>query len=102
MEHTILSRVGLLRTQSETEQDKTLNTSVAKTTSEPTDFVLVTQISQNSMQHFNQHSLSLKVRVVIRSYLHAEQTKTYCIYNVARYTTMADPSRFVIKDSVSL
>ena len=34
------------------------------------------------MHQFNQHSLSLKVRVVIRSYLHAEQTKTYCIYNV--------------------
>jgi len=34
------------------------------------------------MHHFNQHSLILKEGVVIRSYLHAEQTKTDCMHNV--------------------
>lgn len=58
------------------------------------------------MHHFNQHSLSLKVRVVIRSYLHAEQTKTYAcimqlIHNNGRSESLCDKERYVTLTRVS-
>ena len=68
---TIYIGVALLRTVEQygtarQKKDKTFSTNAVRTTSEPTDFVLVTGISQNSILSLNQHSPIFYLQAVIR------------------------------------